>query len=177
MKRYVEYLVDSFIDFRNVEHKFVIASLSQTTPDDVYLTTFDEDGCEYEVYGDCDIKKSLSIGIAICNPEDEFNELTGKAKALGKAENATPVLFASKPGVINTTMVRALMQQEANYLKQNPELYIKGYADAKKKYEQHQKDIELLQNLNEEEQQVYEFLITSSDESFNKVMYLASKDV
>lgn len=189
MKRYVNYLVDSFVDFKNVEHHFVICSLSETMPKTVHELgkTDYEDGplnsivvsysdmCDFDWDGE--LVKSLSIGIAICNPEDDFNETIGKAKALGKAENSMPVLFATKSGVINTTMVSALMQQEANYLKSNPELYIKGYADAKKKYEQHQKDLDDLANLTEEELQAYEYLMTSSDESLSKVIRLVNSNV
>lgn len=57
MKERVEYRIDSFTDYANIERKFIMAAVSQEV-DAVH----------------CDGVKKLSIGVAICNPEDEFNE-------------------------------------------------------------------------------------------------------
>jgi hypothetical protein len=32
MKKYTDFIVDSFVDYQGIEHHFVIASLSQTLP-------------------------------------------------------------------------------------------------------------------------------------------------
>lgn len=190
MKKYTDFFVDSFVDYQGIEHHFVVASLSQTLPKtekELYEDTSNPNGevefgivayaqdCEYEVLGH--ITKSLSLGISICNPEDEFDVEVGKAKALARARCSVPVLYATKPGVINTTMVKALMKQEAEYLKNNPDAYIKGYSAAEKKYEQHQKDLDTLANLTDEQLQFYEYMSTAPIEDIDKVLGLIERGV
>lgn len=190
MKKYTDFIVDSFVDYQGIEHHFVIASYSQTLPKnkreffDGSAINPDEEVEHYVMaYSKCDsyevakVLKSLSLGISICNPEDEFNVEVGKAKALARAKCNTPVLYATKPGVINTTMVQALMKQEAEYLKNNPDAYIKGYAKAAAKYEQHQKDLDTLANLTDEQLQFYEYMSTAPIEDLEKVLGLIERGV
>ena len=189
MKKYTDFIVDSFVDYQGIEHHFVIASYSQTLPKnkkefftdtdtpDAKVSHYVMSYTEYDSYETAEVLKSLSLGISICNPEDEFNVEVGKAKALARAKCSTPVLFATKPGVINTTMVKALMKQEAEYLKNNPDAYIRGYAAAAAKYEQHQKDLDTLANLTEEQLQFYEYVSTAPIEDLEKVIGLINRGV
>lgn len=189
MKKYTDFFVDSFVDYQGIEHHFVVASLSETLPETekefLNITDTPEGPVEHTVcaYTDYDtyevttVVKSLSVGISICNPEDEFDVEVGKAKALARAKCSTPVLYATKPGVINTTMVKALMKQEAEYLKNNPDAYIKGYSTAERKYEQYQKDLDTLANLTEEQLQFYEYMSTAPIEDIDKVLGLIERGV
>ena len=122
MKEYIEVLKDSFRDYAGEEHQFILAAVS-SIPDD-YISSDDPFG----------IEKVLKIGLAICNPSDKFDEKIGACTAIGRAKESNPVLYSALSGVINTKMVRALLEQEAEYIKNNPERYIAGYEEAKERY-------------------------------------------
>lgn len=143
-KERIETLVDSFVDENGIERKFVIAAISEVLPKTlaeqnpkVYGNAEDGD-CEvsYEVVV-CDewdgetidqVVKGLKIGFAICNPNDEFNEDLGLKIAIGRArKNQTYALYATELGYINTKIVKAFLEQEAEYFKRNPESRIAGY--------------------------------------------------
>ena len=143
-KERIETLVDSFVDENGVERKFVIAAVSEVLPKTlaeqnpkVYGNAEDGDcGVSYEVvvYDEWDgesldqLVKSLKIGFAICNPNDEFNEELGLKIAIGRArKNNTCALYATELGYINTKLVKAFLEQEAEYFKRNPESRIAGY--------------------------------------------------
>lgn len=143
-KERIETLVDSFVDENGIERKFVIAAVSEVLPKTlaeqnpkVYGNAEDGD-CEvsYEVvvYDEWDgetidqVVKGLKIGFAICNPNDEFNEDLGLKIAIGRArKNQTYALYATELGYINTKIVKAFLEQEAEYFKRNPESHIAGY--------------------------------------------------
>lgn len=116
MKERIETLKDKFIDYAGKEHWFVIAAVSTELEDD------DE------------FSKRLGIGYAICNCEDEFSDEFGRKLAIGRAKNRETALYSTHLGLINSKMVQALLEQEADYLKNNPEKYIAGYLAAEKKY-------------------------------------------
>lgn len=153
MKQRVDTLVSSFIDYKGQEHKFVVAAVSEVLPKTYGEAHPDEKNlCEeemntkvsYEVveynewdseYGDS-LVKTLRLGVSICNPIDEFNERAGMEKAIHRAKNCKHnALYATDKGYISTRVVRAMLEQEAHYVKTNPGKYIKGYDEAKAKYE------------------------------------------
>lgn len=127
---HVEVLKDQFVDYAGQIHYFMIAGVSIEYEDSLEVTTgagIEADFCGY-------LDKGLHIGISICNPEDKFDEKIGALKAIGRAKKSIAALYATNPGYINSKMVKALLEQEAEYLKQNPELYIAGYAESKERY-------------------------------------------
>jgi hypothetical protein len=69
------------------------------------------------------------------------------------------------------------MKQEAEYLKNNPDVYIKGYSVAEKKYEQYHKDLNTLANLTDEQLQFYEYMSTAPIEDIDKVLGLIERGV
>lgn len=173
MKEHIEYIIDSFTDFKGEVHHFVIAALSEILPTKTcQLEDAEEFGEETEVlytvnsviadfgmWGYCgSVEKTLKLGISICNPADEFDETIGKRKALARARANDPVLWAAHSGVINTTMVKALLQQEAKYLKDNPENFIEGYADSKQRWETNQNMLKMREEFTPFENQVTEEL-------------------
>lgn len=123
-KERIEYLVDSFVDANGDERHFVVAAVSEVFNDDdepAHVT--DADGFDIQ-----NVVKGLKLGFAICNPTDKFDEKLGITIAVGRArKNAEYALLASEMGYINTQLVRAFLQQEAEYFKHNPEYKIAGY--------------------------------------------------
>lgn len=153
MKQRVDTLVSSFVDYKGQEHKFVVAAVSEVLPK-TYGEVYPEDtgateeekstsvGYEVVRYNEWDsdylegLVKSLRLGVAICNPIDKFNERAGKEKAVHRAKNCKHnALYSTEKGYINTRVVKAMLEQEAHYIKTNPGKYIKGYDEAKAKYE------------------------------------------
>lgn len=115
--------VGSFTDANGDEHPFVIAAVSEHFEIEESLTVVDEYGC-YMYDG----IKGVKLGFAICNPTDKFDEKLGKTIAIGRArKNSEYALLASKPGYINTKLIEAFLEQEADYLVENPEYQIAGY--------------------------------------------------
>ena len=150
MKEHVEVINDSFVDYAGKTHHFTIAAVSSLLPrttkemgdqspvsnDD--LKVIHEVGVYVEDYGTddylCNVTKVVRLGISMCNPTDEYDEKVGALKAIARARVSNPALLSTDPGTINTRVVKALLVQEAEYLKHNPENFIVGYADMKARY-------------------------------------------
>lgn len=138
---------ESFIDFEGKTHKFVIAAIkvptSQLVQDDAYGVV------STSAYG-------LKIGVSICNPEDEFDEKLGVTKAVGRANKSDVVLLAPFSGQLSENLIHTFLIQEVEYIKSNPEKYIKGYNKAKDKYTLAQKMNDLKDNFTDIEKIVVE---------------------
>lgn len=171
MKEYIDYLEDSFTDYAGKVHYFVIAAISQELPtkaqeigrDD--LEDYDvihEVNTYIEDYGTEDylgtVSKVLRLGVSMCNPVDSFNSKTGTLKAIARARNSVPALYSHEKGTINSRVVRALLEQEANYIKSNPDLIIKGYSDMEARYKERQRLKKMYDSFSEEEKKLVENL-------------------
>lgn len=187
MKEHVEFITDSFIDYAGKVHQFVIAALSQNLPtrtgqlesspvDDNDVSVIHEVGVYVEDYGTEDylgtVTKVIRLGVSICNPTDTFDEKVGALKAAARARNAEPALYAANPGVINTRVVKALLEQEAEYLKHNPENFIPGYADMRDRYLTRQKMEAMKDQFSELENQVVDGLQQDPKFLDNAMQYL-----
>ena len=158
MKERVEYRIDSFTDYANIERKFIMAAVSQEV--DAVITDYSDSDAVH-----CDGVKKLSIGVAICNPEDEFNEEVGKTIALGKARKGNKhAFYSTDSGLINRGVVNALLDQEVAFFKQCPGKYLKGYDTAKAIYEEGRKMVELEASLSDEERTCLDTLLTSKND-------------
>lgn len=120
MKEVVEYLKDSFVDFNGKVHNFILCAVSRVANDN------------YELVGNegiMSIERTLSIGCSICNFNDEYDEELGKKIAYSRAvsEKFAPTIVSTVKGVINSAVVNALLTQEANYIKRDPNCVIRGY--------------------------------------------------
>lgn len=148
MKEHVEVINDSFVDYAGKTHHFTIAAISSLLPrngEELEMHDYADSKVTHDVtvyvedYGTddylCNVTKALRLGISMCNPTDEFDEKVGALKAIARARENKPALLSVDPGTINTKVVRALLEQEAEYLKHNPENFIVGYADMKARYE------------------------------------------
>lgn len=173
----VEYKVFSFIDFKGLEHKVVACAISNTPEpiDDGYgeLAISYIKYCYPETV-QC-VERIVSIGYSICNPEDTFDENKGKSIAYHKALNnlSKPILCSPVKGVINKTLVKALLDQEVKFVSENPERVIKGYNDSKARYEKRKKTEEEYNSLNENERNIVNMAVEGTD--LSKYSDLANK--
>ena len=186
MKERTQFIHDSFVDYKGKEHHFVICAYSKLLP----KTAKEVEGIEFDAdkddrvetfavsyansYGCLDnydkVVKSVSIGVSICNPEDEFNYVVGCKKAQARAKNSNATLYATKSGMINTTMVTGLLTQEAEYLKNNPDAYIKGYEESKRAYLEKQKKADIFTALPEQAKDTINYLRNCSKQLANNIM-------
>lgn len=151
MKQYIEVIKDSFVDYAGRTHQFIIAAVCDSFDSEHSdaLMVMQPVDSTFEVVGY--VEKGIRLGISICNPEDEFNEKVGTLKAIARAKNSVVAIYAADRGYINTPLVRALLQQEAEHLKSNPDMYIAGYNDSKARYLKKKSMEELKENFSEVE--------------------------
>lgn len=159
-----ETLTGTFVDYRGNERDFTMVAVSIPMKDkDVVVTHPVEFEDTYEIpaknvlnentgqieyipshietYQDeydeviADVAKMLSIGVAVRCVRDEDKGL-GEQIAYGKAITLlNHTLYVSHPGMINTKMVKALLEQEAEHFKKDPGSYITGYNADKHRFE------------------------------------------
>ena len=161
MKEKIVTVISEFTDFRGVIHKFVVAAVSINIDGDILVRPD-----EYLERG-ADITKAVKLGVAICNPVDEFDEEKGKMIAINKARDSYDyALYATKPGMINTAVVEALISQEIAFIQNNPDRVISGYLDEKIKFLEREKRKNAENALTEEEKAVY---LAMKEHKFPKV--------
>lgn len=166
MKTYIQHLHDSFVDYKGKTHYITLVAISEELPtkNSELKQPIEEvkpdDLVQYEVeeYIDCFgcnrclglITKGLKIGISVCNPLDKFDPEIGMKKATAKAKQNNYVMFVTDKGLINTSLVTALLHQEAEFIKNNPNKIIKGYNEAMMKYKKQQEKINELKSFKKE---------------------------
>lgn len=139
----VEYIVDSFKDFTGEERQFVMAAVSLHGEPEVYI---EEDG----------------------EPID--NDMKVLSIAEGKAmKYRNHALYAVDAGLINETMVKALLQQEAEYFKANPGRYLAGYDKDAEKYHRSERIEGYIETLEGEAKTTFNYLTEATDEEMEKL--------
>lgn len=149
-------LKDKFVDYAGKEHQFVIAATKSALKDPNASSPFVvkiTNGAG-EVLGD--VQAGLQIGVSICNPVDEFSEKVGTLKAIARAKKSDIALYAAHPGQMSDNLIRTYLAQEAEYVKENPEKYIKGYNDAKARFLKHQEMEKVKENFTDIEKVIVE---------------------
>ena len=139
-----EFKIDKFVDYAGIEREFILAAVSVPLPSKAYVYVPDpESYTKYNdnfVYADdyaVPTEKYLLIGMSVRNAEDKYDEEIGKRIAVGKAlKGKGKQIYASHAGLINTKMVQALLEQEAEYFKRDPQSYIAGYRNAEKRWKE-----------------------------------------
>lgn len=148
-KGIASYKLGQFVDFKGVERLVVACAVSMPVKEGL-TATWNIPGVEDSF----EIVRSISVGIAVYNPEDEFNLTFGKEQAYKKALAGDPCWFISKGGVVTKECIDALLTEKINHFTKNPEIVIKDYNANKAKYEEIQKEKEYIQNASPEEQAV-----------------------
>lgn len=148
-KEIATYKLGQFVDFKGVERLVVACAVSMPVKEGL-TATWNIPGVEDSF----EIVRSISVGIAVYNPEDEFNLTFGKEQAYKKALAGEPCWFISKGGVITKECIDALLTEKINHFSKNPEIVIKNYNVNKAKYEQIQREKEYIQTASPEEQAV-----------------------
>ena len=149
MKEKIVTVISEFTDFKGQIHKFVVAAVS--APVEATIDIYGDSVIDYT-----DAQKAVKLGVAICNPVDEYDEEKGKMIAINKARNNVDyALYAILPGMINTAVVDALVKQEVEFIKANPGRVIPGYIDEKEKFEYRQELAKEIATLSDEEKAVY----------------------
>lgn len=148
-KEIASYKLGQFVDFKGVERLVVACAVSMPVKEGL-TATWNIPGVEDSF----EIVRAISIGIAVYNPEDEFNLAFGKEQAYKRALAGEPCWFIGKGGVVTKECIDALLTEKINHFTKNPEMVIKDYNANKAKYEQIQKEKEYIQNASPEEQAV-----------------------
>ena len=148
-KEIATYKLGQFVDFKGVERLVVACAVSMPVKE-VLTATWNIPGVEDSF----EIVRAVSIGIAVYNPEDEFNLTFGKEQAYKRALAGEPCWFIGKGGVITKECIDALLTEKINHFSKNPEMVIKDYNANKAKYEQIQREKEYIQTASPEEQAV-----------------------
>lgn len=148
-KEIASYKLGQFVDFKGVERLIVACAVSMPVKEGL-IATWNIPGVEDSF----EIVRAISIGIAVYNPEDEFNLTFGKEQAYKKALAGDPCWFVGKGGVITKECIDALLTEKINHFIKNPEIVIRDYNANKAKYEQIQKEKEYIQNASPAEQAV-----------------------
>ena len=159
MKTISRYIVDEFTDYKGNVRKFIIAAVS--IPTDASIEEFRK--YDSKLLGSL---KVLSLGISVCHEEDEFDEYIGSEIAVGKAlKYRDHALYSTDIGIVNDTMVMALLKQEAEYFKRNPGRFISGYDEAEQKYLEEQRLKNYIKSLEGEEKSVFMFLLSKAEKA------------
>lgn len=148
-KEIATYKLGQFVDFKGVERLVVVCAVSMPVKEGL-TATWNIPGVEDSF----EIVRAVSIGIAVYNPEDEFNLTFGKEQAYKRALAGEPCWFIGKGGVITKECIDALLTEKINHFSKNPEMVIKDYNANKAKYEQIQREKEYIQTASPEEQAV-----------------------
>lgn len=169
MKQCVEIIKDSFTDYAGRVHHFVIVAVSDAFEVPPMVVVADGPMSASQIGT---VKKGVRLGVAICNPEDAFDEKVGALKAIARAKNSEISLYSSATGQINTKLVRAFLEQEAEYLKNNPDKYIRGYSDSKERWLRNERMKEVGNNLTDVEKVIVEGVQKDSKFLNNVTEYL-----
>lgn len=138
VKNRVVYRNGIFTDYKGNQRQYIVAAVSERTQNaNGICSVVVEDGNTPDEIICSDAVKRLTLGFAICSPEDKWDEELGKTIALGKAvKRPARVMWVSHAGMINTDVVNALIEQEMKFFENNPGSIIAGYDEAQRKYKQ-----------------------------------------
>ena len=128
----IDYVVDEFVDYAGKSHMITVAAVDAraVVPDFV-------DG-----YG-------FVMGVSICNPIDEYVEIIGANRAAKNAyRESRTFITGSFKGVLSENLVNTALWNEIDFIKNNINLYIRGYNESEKKYNARiKRDKDLIQSI------------------------------
>lgn len=136
MKKVAEFIEGTFIDYKGDKREYTICALSCP------IEEGDDKASDSEV-------KQLRLGMA---------EAERKAK-----ENPFSILRSDTCGVINSTMVQAILEQEAEFFENNPGKYIKAYRKDAERYFYELELEEKRQKMSKKMQDIHDYLLIAPD--------------
>jgi hypothetical protein len=138
----IVYRKGTFTDFAGIKRPYVFAAVSGESEPGDFVTlgpgfTVKSVGIGFSIIHPSDIgrtKKKLIKGVEVEFPV--YDEKIGEQIAAGKASNLSNprVLFTTVPGMINTKVVEALLEQEEAHFLVNPKDYIANYERDRVRY-------------------------------------------
>lgn len=137
----VVYKVGKFTDYAGNQREVIFAAVSidLTKKSREVLIKIDESNEGVDIF-DVEfelIPKELRLGVAVQNIGDVANTELGKKIAYGKAmkeKSCFSKMYVTDKGLINKTVVDAILEQEFQYFQSNPGKYLKGYNHSKELY-------------------------------------------
>ena len=163
------FLVDEFVDYKGDKHHIVACALSQSPTQDSHTLRVgwadkanqldEDDRLFHEVY------RMVTVGIAICNPEDKFDYEKGKQIAYHKAANIEnlPRIYAPCKGVITKDLVDTFLKQQVKFFKEHPETLIDGYAEKEAAYQEVERAKEAIARLDKTEKELFNLAVEGWD--------------
>lgn len=113
------------------------------------------------------VNKFLTLGVAFCHQNDEFDPAIGEKiayeKALNAANSGATFLATNEPGMINEDTVTAFIDNKIKYIQKDPGSLIAGYDEARKKYEERLILEESWEKASEEEKGIAQALLAFDD--------------
>lgn len=86
------------------------------------------------------IKRAVSFGLALCDPEDEYDRKVGIEIAIKKAvRNSKLAILFSNSEMVTDDMLQYLLLHEKDRFIKNPKTYLVNYNKYKRIYEQSKK--------------------------------------
>lgn len=155
-----------FVDYRGRANKFIVCALSfaydrRSTVNSMVLVPTKENTDTMPV------NKFLTLGVAFCHQNDEFDSAIGEKiayeKALNAANSGATLLATNEPGMINEDTVTAFVDNKIKYIQKDPGSLIAGYDEARKKYEERLLLEEDWEEASEEEKGIAQALLDFDD--------------
>lgn len=149
MKEVIVTKAGEFTDYQGVKRQYIMAAISMPASkvvmteeqlDNFADAALEANGEDFDFDYEEDIVKQVNLGISVVNYDhkggiDKFDEELGKVIAVGKArKKPVGTYFVNRPGLINDTVVSAILAQEMKYFEQNPGSILAGYNDARDKF-------------------------------------------
>lgn len=119
-KEKVVYRVDKFVDYAGITREFIFAAVSILT----------ESSDVIDFTSNKEVVKEVRLGVSVQRAGDLVKTELGKSIAYGKAmkdKSCVGKLYSTDKGMINATLVNALLEQEAEYFKNRPGKYLASY--------------------------------------------------
>ena len=152
MKEKVAYKEGKFVDFTGLERQFVIAAVSIEDNSGMTVSHLKPLNVSFPEY-DLTLQKGVYFGISVVHPSDVgtkkiikdgkeldvpiYNLEVGKTIARNKAlkpETNINFVLAYNSGILGSSVIEAMLEQEAKYFITNPSRYLAGYEKARIKY-------------------------------------------
>lgn len=150
MNEYIIYDVDTFTDFKGEKRLMVGCVISEPCAD--IKASFNE------YYEDFPLLRVVRVGIAVYNPNDNFDLDLGFNYAYEKAKKSNPLLFTAAGSVIDPDIMSLILKKQFSNVANNPEAIIKNYRVNAAKYKAIKDSQEFIDNGNDNTDTIVDML-------------------